>query len=420
VKQEAFCEGIKNKFMRKIWGVLFLVVCLSHGLYAQTTAGMVAHLNFNNCEVFDATGNNTDIVANMPPMCDCGMRTGALEFDGSDQFINFGEEVNLNELFTRATFSISFYFRPLANTGNMVLFSKRESCTAPQGFAVYYNAQSRQLTVELTESATIQSRLIRNIPTDRCWHHVVITRIGTNVRLFVDNVLLGTQTSSTVVNLTNQGQLQIGTGVCIGSTAVPFNGLISDLRFYNRDIQELDIAGLFLNQDKFFNRDTTIFLSSSVQINTGPSCTDNIIWAPTSGLDNPASLNPLITPDTDETYVRSVNYGNCVARDTIQITVIDPSDIDCAELPMPNIFTPNNDGLNDRYGISNPFSMEGLVAFDIYDRNGSKVFASNDRFASWDGSFNGMLMPPGAYLYMIRYICDGSELVKTGSFHLIR
>jgi len=71
-------------------------------------------------------------------------------------------------------------------------------------------------------------------------------------------------------------------------------------------------------------------------------------------------------------------------------------------LYAPNMFTPNNDGLND------VFKVYGLLLFNdfkmrIYDRWGGLVFESNDPKLAWTGEYNQTPVPTGSYLYIINY-----------------
>ena len=73
----------------------------------------------------------------------------------------------------------------------------------------------------------------------------------------------------------------------------------------------------------------------------------------------------------------------------------------CAqELWMPNAFTPNGDGLNDRLLpiFSHPDEIEGFEMM-VYDRWGSMVFLTKDINAGWDGGD----LPRGMYVWVIRY-----------------
>src|SRR5438874_7649950 len=54
---------------------------------------------------------------------------------------------------------------------------------------------------------------------------------------------------------------------------------------------------------------------------------------------------------------------------------------------IPNAFTPNNDGINDYFGVNG----EGLQNFHIliYNRWGQVIFESTNPHATWDGTFKG-------------------------------
>lgn len=70
---------------------------------------------------------------------------------------------------------------------------------------------------------------------------------------------------------------------------------------------------------------------------------------------------------------------------------------------LPNSFTPNNDFLNDEFGISG--STESISDFEmiIYNRWKQIVFKSNDPKIKWNGKTSGKLVPQGNYLYLIKY-----------------
>jgi gliding motility-associated-like protein len=114
------------------------------------------------------------------------------------------------------------------------------------------------------------------------------------------------------------------------------------------------------------------------------------------------------------------NDGNCNTTDQITINVIDPNDLDCANLLLPNAFTPNNDQLNDRFGISSKFLIDELEYFEIYDRWGGKMWTATSKTDTWDGSFNGQSVNTGMYIYKVKYTCTGQEFVKVDNFSVIR
>ena len=86
---------------------------------------------------------------------------------------------------------------------------------------------------------------------------------------------------------------------------------------------------------------------------------------------------------------------------------------------IPDAFTPNGDGLNDR------LRAFGLVVDDIsckiYNRWGEIIVLSNDPNNLWDGILNGEFAPVGKYFYSLEYLnVEGQLIQQQGSFVLIR
>jgi gliding motility-associated-like protein len=70
----------------------------------------------------------------------------------------------------------------------------------------------------------------------------------------------------------------------------------------------------------------------------------------------------------------------------------------------PNAFTPNGDGYNDVWqpwgNVIDPESFE----LEIYDRWGRVMFATNDPYEGWDGTFSGTPAPLGVYAFKTHII----------------
>jgi gliding motility-associated-like protein len=71
-------------------------------------------------------------------------------------------------------------------------------------------------------------------------------------------------------------------------------------------------------------------------------------------------------------------------------------------LQLTNVFTPNGDGMNDRW----PANYQGNedLQLQIYDRWGNQVYASDDLTPGWDGTRGGggEPVPEGTYFYRLR------------------
>jgi gliding motility-associated-like protein len=80
-----------------------------------------------------------------------------------------------------------------------------------------------------------------------------------------------------------------------------------------------------------------------------------------------------------------------------------------------NVITPNNDGQNDTWKVSDPTYISGCTV-KIYNRWGQPVYETKDYNNEWDGTKNGENLPDGVYFYSIK--CDDNEF--TGSINLLR
>lgn len=92
---------------------------------------------------------------------------------------------------------------------------------------------------------------------------------------------------------------------------------------------------------------------------------------------------------------------------------------ECGALYVPNAFSPNSDGYNDK------FKAYGVAIEDfhiqIMNKNGVIVYESRDINEGWDGDYNNRPATPGVYLYRIVYTgVEGETKTKTGTLTLIR
>ena len=93
---------------------------------------------------------------------------------------------------------------------------------------------------------------------------------------------------------------------------------------------------------------------------------------------------------------------------------------------MPNAFTPNNDGLNDRYYVK-AYGVKQISSFAIFNRWGQKVFERqnykpNNPADGWDGTENGVpVRSTSAFVYVLQFVCnDGTPFTRKGTVMLVR
>jgi gliding motility-associated-like protein len=93
---------------------------------------------------------------------------------------------------------------------------------------------------------------------------------------------------------------------------------------------------------------------------------------------------------------------------------------DTCQLYVPNVFTPNNDELND--GV-NPITncIYEDYQFLVFNRWGQLVFKTPNQADKWDGEINGSDCPDGVYVYRINYKFPSQKTKSTtGTITLLR
>jgi len=114
--------------------------------------------------------------------------------------------------------------------------------------------------------------------------------------------------------------------------------------------------------------------------------------------------------NTSGLYVDTLTTAaGCDSLIQLELTVED------CDLEISNVLTPNDDGENDTWKVSDLNKIAGCEV-KIYNRWGQPVFETNDYQNDWGGTKNGEALPDGVYFYTI--ICSDKEL--TGSINLLR
>jgi gliding motility-associated-like protein len=142
------------------------------------------------------------------------------------------------------------------------------------------------------------------------------------------------------------------------------------------------------------------------------------VWSPASSLSNPNISNPIATPaETTTYYVQISNASGCSVQDSIQVKVF-VGEAENGYL-MPSAFTPNNDGVNDCFGV-NKWGLVNDLDFSVYNRWGNLIFHTNNPAECWDGTYKGIQQPLGAYVYQIKAKAICGNVYRKGTVVLIR
>jgi gliding motility-associated-like protein len=143
-----------------------------------------------------------------------------------------------------------------------------------------------------------------------------------------------------------------------------------------------------------------------------------IIWAPGDYLDcDTCVVVTLQQPGENITYtVTAFDADGCLVTDVLNVEVRKPRNVF-----VPNIFSPNGDGLNDLLMVFGGREVRQIRQFQVYNRWGGKMyeasnFQPNDPVYGWDGNFRGRKMDAGVYVFYIEveFIDGDTEMVKGG------
>jgi gliding motility-associated-like protein len=129
----------------------------------------------------------------------------------------------------------------------------------------------------------------------------------------------------------------------------------------------------------------------------------------------PGTVNwtlPLRNPYAYEGLVGYRDSEGCL--DTLRYRLLSDEALERA-LFIPNVFTPNGDGVNDLFRIVG--SVECLLEMSIYDRWGNLLYTTRTAPFAWDGRVKqGEPANEGTYVYLLRF----EKYVRAGTVTLVR
>lgn len=122
-----------------------------------------------------------------------------------------------------------------------------------------------------------------------------------------------------------------------------------------------------------------------------------------------------------EYWVLAVDINNCLSSDTINLFVgleCEPPKIEGAKnVFVPNVFTPNADGLNDQFKIK----WEGVKEIDlqVFNRWGNLLYETDSKSDNWDGTYEGVHVNSGTYFYTLSVVFDDdTEINRKGHINV--
>jgi gliding motility-associated-like protein len=141
-------------------------------------------------------------------------------------------------------------------------------------------------------------------------------------------------------------------------------------------------------------------------------------WLPSINLTCTNCATPICVPTSDITYVLQRTECNITTTSSVTITLEDCE----TTYTIPNIFTPNNDNVNDVWGITfNQIRYVKGFYVRVYNRWGTLLFESDKPNQKWDAhTTSGEAVSDGIYFYTLEFTVNDKPINLKGSITLIR
>ncbi|MEN9684986.1 MAG: hypothetical protein RLZZ28_772, partial [Bacteroidota bacterium] len=161
--------------------------------------------------------------------------------------------------------------------------------------------------------------------------------------------------------------------------------------------------------DISIGRDTVILTAAPIELHATASMQNIRKWQwkgnATFSCLNCSTTVAKVVMDEVLTCTATNVYG-CVSVDTIQIKTFCPG----AEVFIPNAFSPDGDGINDKLYVQGR-GLKIIKSFRIYNRWGELVFEKinfmpGDAANGWDGKVRGKAATPDVFVYVCEAVCD--------------
>lgn len=220
---------------------------------------------------------------------------------------------------------------------------------------------------------------------------------GVNNDGYFDNLSLTPVTTITNSNVTN-----INKNICPGESYLGYkiSGIYADtlksstgcdsIRALNLTVVELPIIR--------FNNATEICYGGKIDLT--PTFTPNNL--PLNFKWSTGESSPTISVIKFGTYELTAIHENCSIKAS---TTIAPCQ---ATIIAPNVFTPNDDGINDTFKV---YMADGIIVrLIIFNRWGNSIYSDESQSPQWDGKYQGKPCTNDTYAYIVKYKTIADDL----------
>ncbi len=240
------------------------------------------------------------------------------------------------------------------------------------------------------------------------------TEIFSSIRQIIDNICFGESNGSITLNAsggTGPYTFSQGDGNFQAADSL-INLAAGDYQLVIMDSEGCtDTLAASIAQPNEFTIDAGLAVLLNLGFDTTLTAVSNyspvtFSWAPEESASclNLDCSRVLVRPFTSTTYlVTGINEVGCLATASVQLRVINDKPVF-----IPNVFSPNGDGLNDGFTLFAGPAVESIEQLQIFHRWGGLVYESaaafepNEPSLGWDGTLAGKALNNGVYVYQFR------------------
>ena len=194
---------------------------------------------------------------------------------------------------------------------------------------------------------------------------------------------------------------------------------INNLQILNCNVNPPPCIASFDVQDTCAISPTRFSIASSATINS-------VVWNfgdAESGVSNTSSLLNPTHQFTSEgnfnvTAIVAMTCGNYIVSQNVQIFKCDTARFVLNQIFVPEAFSPNSDGNNDKVFVRG--SIKDFT-FSVFNRWGEVVYRTQNQSTGWDGTFRNRELDAGVFVYYLSGTDDaGNTINKKGNITLVK
>ena len=191
---------------------------------------LVAYYNFED-NFSDSSGHNLHGTpfGNAAIVFDSDRKSNVLSLDGDGDYVDLGNDMLFD---WNGSFAVGFWIKVKAWQGSWDTVLKK-------GDAWSFERDIDRNTLAFYHWPNFVPTVVTLLE-DGIWHHVAATYDGSIQKIYLDGVLLGIKDNAGSMNI-NTNHVFIGSG---GGSSRYFNGLLDDIRIYNRALSDTEIDSL--------------------------------------------------------------------------------------------------------------------------------------------------------------------------------